>query len=855
MHNPATRRAGSHFPIFQPLEARRLMTSAPLTDFSLPDDGTRGAIFAIGDAQFYAFNDGVHGYELWRRDPSHPQGMLVKDINAVVTDSLQHTSSSSPSAFMRIGSIVLFIADNGTSGRELWRSNGTAAGTYMLRDLKPGTEGIDEQSLSFMNFGGGIILRTTNEMLFTKGSVSTTQTLPRGDNLFQADGKLYWIEGSTTFGVHTFDGLNKGFIYAAPTATPLASATLSLDTSGRLIFRANMQDGKDLVPISRVIVPTVATQVTLQSLLNVSYDDAPASLGMLGTFNGSTYFGVPGKGLWVSDGSKAGLQQLTTSVTAGSMFTLNGKVYFNVQTANRNALWTTDGTALGTQQVLQIDLQDRTAPISFWTFNGRVAFVARANSQWELRAWDGVTATSELLTTVSDPAISATVASDKLLFCDFNSTTRIGSFYASTGTALSTTLAYRRTVLVGAAEMDLNVLGGKFVVLSKSNHTDTIVDPTLVLSPTTTAAAMDFDLATVLGDTMYFTIKGISASTELWKTDGTLLTQLADLSSSGFLFQGSAGTIQFFNSGTSLWRTDGTAAGTFALWSAPNASSLASIGAKHFFVGDDAISGRTLFKTDGTVAGTIAVHSFGNTINQPLFTPAVVDGKLYFITDDGLHGMQLWRSDGTAGGTQMLTPGAATGSKFTSLPHLTGSGALLAAGFTVDSGSELFSLSTSGPRFELKNQTLQVWGTSGADVLTISRKLNLSEILEVSVNGVVLPFAFSDVSLVRVYAGAGSDSVIVSDINGAIAVRTSVLGGAGDDLIKTGSGRDILYGGDGNDALYGGAESDWLFGDAGNDRLVGGGGRDILWGGLGIDTIVSSLLSERRDWSKEDLLI
>src|SRR6185295_4737532 len=49
--------------------------------------------------------------------------------------------SSDPRDFALLGSVVLFSADDGLRGRELWVSNGTFSGTRRLADLIPGSRG------------------------------------------------------------------------------------------------------------------------------------------------------------------------------------------------------------------------------------------------------------------------------------------------------------------------------------------------------------------------------------------------------------------------------------------------------------------------------------------------------------------------------------------------------------------------------------------------------------------------------------------------------------------------------------------------------------------------------------------
>lgn len=70
------------------------------------------------------------------------------------------------------------------------------------------------------------------------------------------------------------------------------------------------------------------------------------------------------------------------------------------------------------------------------------------------------------------------------------------------------------------------------------------------------------------------------------------------------------------------------------------------------------------------------------------------------------------------------------------------------------------------------------------------------------------------------------------------AAADRVRGGAGVDRGRGGGGRDRLAGGLGHDRLAGGRGNDDLAGGPGRDRLVGGPGRDRLAGGLGSDTLI-----------------
>ena len=47
-----------------------------------------------------------------------------------------------------VGGRVFFAADDGVQGRELWVTDGTTAGTELVRDLRPGPAGSDPRALT-----------------------------------------------------------------------------------------------------------------------------------------------------------------------------------------------------------------------------------------------------------------------------------------------------------------------------------------------------------------------------------------------------------------------------------------------------------------------------------------------------------------------------------------------------------------------------------------------------------------------------------------------------------------------------------------------------------------------------------
>jgi len=97
-------------------------------DDSLPQF-TTSEMAAVGDEVFFNADDGTDGLELWRTNGTAAGTQLVKDIHP--------SGDSSPTSLTAVDGYLYMSADDGTNGTEPWVSDGTAAGTRMVANVNP----------------------------------------------------------------------------------------------------------------------------------------------------------------------------------------------------------------------------------------------------------------------------------------------------------------------------------------------------------------------------------------------------------------------------------------------------------------------------------------------------------------------------------------------------------------------------------------------------------------------------------------------------------------------------------------------------------------------------------------------
>ena len=310
------------------------------------------SLTAAGDRVYFSATDGTHGRELWVTDGSASGTRLVRDIRP-------GSAGSAPRSLTRVGPRLYFSADDGSHGRELWVTDGTRKGTRLVRDLTPGRTGSGE--LQIRAFDGRAYFSRRHEDLWqTAGSTASTRLVRpfKGIDLvgaavmgarlyFSADGALWKTDGSR-IGTRRLSPrwLNTG---------PLTRFRGHLYFSGMYY---ELDDGCDAGDTGCLEAPHLwwsdGTWAGTGPVGSILATEEFAVLGKSLYFNGWT--GRVGPRLYAADGTRAGIAKVVPRVRPlPGMQAKAGRLWMTRSSASlpwRDELWVSDATAAGTALVM-----------------------------------------------------------------------------------------------------------------------------------------------------------------------------------------------------------------------------------------------------------------------------------------------------------------------------------------------------------------------------------------------------------------------------------------------------------------------------------------------------------------------
>lgn len=326
---------------------------------------------------YFLANDSIHGLELWCTSGTPQTTVLVKDIYPGFKSAFADQASSRYQVIV-MDNHLYFIVDDGVHGYELYKSDGTQAGTQMVIDLdpKPGAGGVGRGSahsnpMAVLNgrvyFGGASNLDSisTYGLWSSDGTDTGTHFLIKGDmdvsTFAQSGNRLYFSVNSPFWsGLWTTDGTVNGTRQVDSRCTFLGEDHATL---GSKFFYTNHCSGVDsLLVTDGTYNGTIALGKCVPRIavtnINGFYHDKTSFLTAL---NNKVYF-INESELWSSDGTPGGTLRINPVATGTEklnmpvhMISMGGHLYFKSLDSERVEVWRSNGTNTGTHRIAKPD--------------------------------------------------------------------------------------------------------------------------------------------------------------------------------------------------------------------------------------------------------------------------------------------------------------------------------------------------------------------------------------------------------------------------------------------------------------------------------------------------------------------
>lgn len=393
--------------------------------YSGDQHGDPGNFQIVNDRVLFFANDGVNSIELWSTDGTEAGTFLVKNIGEGDDPYCQSTFGCGPESVV-MNDVLYFRASDAVHGAEIWRSDGTEAGTYMLKDINLGSG--DCSNSVFMN---GQYFTILDDVLY-----------------FAADG------GGDNIELWRSDGTEAGTYIVKDFATGESSVPRYISSiDGYLYFVCtNASDEPELWKSDG----TEAGSVLLKQMWVRGFDNDRGFI----KFNDKIFFAGDDDAsgynmeLWSTDGTPSGTQlflELNPETDDGSdpreFHVVNDKLLFSARPDNNDVLMVSDGTAAGTVQLQDENGDDFEAEYYHLPGENKLYFQG-SNEDGDDGLWvtDGTDAGTSFLLRIEsgafDRSFATVLSGNNIVFRSYDDDNGCSTIFQSNGTEEGTKQTY-----------------------------------------------------------------------------------------------------------------------------------------------------------------------------------------------------------------------------------------------------------------------------------------------------------------------------------------------------------------------------------------------------------------------------
>lgn len=335
---------------------------------------------------FYAADDGTHGMELWVSDGTDAGTTLLKDIRPGIDGSYAGYAQSRNNKFAVCNNKLFFIANDGNDGgmnSELFVTDGTTVGTHIVKDIRPDWGGL-ASAYSLYTYNGKVYFCGVD-----------------GDPYFGTEyhGAELWCSDGTEEGTYMVkDIMPNSSNYGSSGSNPQRF----MEFNGMLYFVA--YDGGQGVNggHSSELWVTDGTEEGTHLFKDIAqeyYNETPSQLTVCGDLMFfTTRVGIYGTELWATDGTEEGTYMVKDiypgEIVPGMpwhgnptfLTNYNGTLFFQAWDEDGSCLWKSDGTENGTVKLSSVVHK----PVNLKVYGDQIIFLAydgSNSSNYELYSW------------------------------------------------------------------------------------------------------------------------------------------------------------------------------------------------------------------------------------------------------------------------------------------------------------------------------------------------------------------------------------------------------------------------------------------------------------------------------------